>query len=103
MMPKRYLLAIKRLYGYSLHPLKLSPDEQFYQYAQYDNHAGSFSTGYPIFGDIQYAIRFLSIEEAENWLYENQRDLHLHNRIYDFRSLCVMEEKYEEVKKLEVY
>lgn len=102
MTPRKYLLAIKRLYNYSYPPVRLSPDEQYYQYAQYDNYAGSFSTGYPVFGDICHAIRFPSIADAEKWLSENQRDLHLRSHEYDFSSLCILEERYEEVKKLEV-
>lgn len=36
-------------------------------YAGYDNHAGSFSTGYPCWDSENYAKEFETVDDAKEW------------------------------------
>ena len=45
---RTYVISVKRTKNYIGN--HLAEENQYWEYAQYDDHAGSFSTGYPGFG-----------------------------------------------------
>ena len=100
-MKKKYVISIKRIKDYSGNVL---PDnEHFWEYAQYDDHAGSFSTGYPCFSDEYHAKTFVSVEEAEKWWNDNKKYMFYGCREsskYDITTLAIRERIYKPSKKL---
>lgn len=94
-----FVVAIKRIGDYMGNPYPV--EKHRWSYGQFDNYAGSFSTGYPCFADINHAQRFPTIEEAERWYVEHKRDIDLSPRIYDLNSLCVQEIVFKEVASLD--
>ena len=70
MSDKRYVISamIKR-YG---------SEEYEWQYFQYDNHGGSFSTGYPCFGSFCYAKTFDTVEFAKKCFDDSKKYLLLY-------------------------
>lgn len=93
-----FVVAIKRIGDFYGKPYPA--DRQRWSYGQFDNYAGSFSTGYPCFADITHAQKFPTVEEAKRWYAECKRDLDLNPRTYDLNSLCVQEVVFNEVAKL---
>lgn len=93
-MEKQYVIAIKRIRDY----YDKEPIERW-EFAQYDEHAGSFSSGYPVFGPEHYAITFDSIEFAETWWKRNSQYIYYNNN-YDLSTLNVYERTYQKVKVL---
>jgi len=72
-MKKQYVISIKRVTDFLNRVLP--EEEQYWQYAQLDCHAGSFSSGYPVFGDEFHAKKFESIDEAKEWWESHERYL----------------------------
>lgn len=102
-MKKKFVISIKRIkdYGGSNNPLP--ENEQFWEYAQYDDHAGSFSTGYPCFGCEYHAKTFVSVEEAEKWWKANEEymfDGYDKKSRYDISTLAIRERIYKPCRKL---
>lgn len=102
-MIKRYMIGMKRVKDYK--NAILTEEKQRYEYAQYDNYAGSFSTGYPVFGDELHAIKFDSIEKAKEWWEKNEIYMsppYIDYGKYDVKTLGVMENIiiYNPVEKL---
>ena len=56
---RTYVISVKRTKNYIGN--QLTEGNQYWEYAQYDDHAGSFSTGYPCFGGETYAETFDSM------------------------------------------
>lgn len=100
-MTKKYVISIKRTYGYGDNNA-LPENEQFWEYAQYDDHAGSFSTGYPCFSSEYHAKTFVSVEAAEKWWNDNKKYMFYGGRVscYDLSTLAIRERIYKPSKKL---
>ena len=84
---KTYVMSVKRTKNYIGN--QLAEGNQYWEYAQYDNYAGSFSTGYPRFGSERYAETFDSIEKAREWFYEESQYLKDNN--HDWTTLAIRE------------
>lgn len=92
-----YVLSVKRIKDCFNHSLE-TPE---WVYAQYDNHAGSFSTGYPIFSNRNYAIVFKTVEEAKEWYDKNKTYLEGELNHCDRSTLAVRKEVYKTVHTIE--
>lgn len=102
-MTKKYVISIKRIADYSGSNNALPENEQFWEYAQYDDHAGSFSTGYPCFGCEYHAKTFVSVEDAEKWWKDNKKYMFYGcsgKYAYDISTLAIRERIYRSTKKL---
>ena len=99
-MKSSYVISIQRVTSYTGKKL----DTPEWEYAQYDNYAGSFSTGYPCFSSLLHAIKFNSVEEAEEWLYKNKKYLGL-DKNYNLSSLGIrkMEIKFTTMENFRIY
>ena len=77
--------------------------EPYWEYASYDIYSGSFSTGYPCFSNIKQAIKFDSIEDAEQKFDKWWRDfVHGHSSYranYDMSTLGIRELKLNTVQE----
>lgn len=91
----KYVISIKRIKNYSGENLK--PEDQYYQYAGYDIHSGSMSTGYPIFLDECKALRFKTVDDAKNWWKVNSKDMLNNQNCYDYNTLVIREVVYRTV------
>ena len=90
-MKTKYVIAVKRIRDYFNEPTEK------WEYAQFDNYSGSFSTGYPVFGSECHATTFDSVELAEDWLKRFTKDIRFNND-YDLLTLNVYERTYKEVE-----
>lgn len=102
-MTKKYVISIKRTHSYGYRDNSALPEnEQFWEYAQYDDHAGSFSTGYPCFGCEYHAKTFASAEAAEKWWEDNKKYMFYGDSAsnYDISTLAIRERIYKPSKKL---
>lgn len=102
-MKSSYIISIQRVTSYTGKKL----DNPEWQYAQYDNYAGSFSTGYPCFGSLEHAIKFNSVKEAEKWFEENKRYIssyYLGGKNYNLSSLGIrkMEIKFTTMENIKM-
>lgn len=100
-MKSSYIISIQRVTSYTGKKL----DNPEWEYAQYDNYAGSFSTGYPCFGSLLHAIKFNSVEEAEKWFEEEKEYLTPRlNKNYNLSSLGIrkMEIKFTTVENIKM-
>ena len=93
---KTYVISVKRTKNYIGN--QLAEGNQYWEYAQYDDHAGSFSTGYPCFGGETYAETFDSIEKAREWFYKESQYLKDNN--HDWTTLAIRERVYKTKEKL---
>lgn len=53
-------------YVISVMAKRYKSEEYEWKYFQYDDHSGSFSSGYPFFGSFCHAKTFATPEDAEN-------------------------------------
>ena len=99
-MKSSYVISIQRVTSYTGKKL----DAPELEYAQYDNYAGSFSTGYPCFGSLLHAIKFNSVEEAEKWFAEEKTYLDFDSRNYNLSSLGIrkMEIKFTTMENIKM-
>ena len=100
-MKSSYVISIQRVTSYTGKKL----DTPEWEYAQYDNYAGSFSTGYPCFSSLLHAIKFNSVEEAEKWFKEEKKYLTpILDRNYNLSSLGIrkMEIKFTTVENIKM-
>ena len=100
-MKSSYIISIQRVTSYTGKKL----DNPEWEYAQYDNYAGSFSTGYPCFGSLLHAIKFNSVKEAEKWFEEEKTYLDFNGRNYNLSSLGIrkMEIKFTTMENFRIY
>ena len=91
-----YIISVKRTKNYIGN--HLAEENQYWEYAQYDDHAGSFSTGYPRFGSEIYAETFDSVEKAREWFYEESQ--YLKDNSHDWTTLAIRERVYKTKEKL---
>lgn len=89
-MKTQYVIAIKEVRNYCGQPTET------WVFAQYDDHSGSFSTGYPIFSYEHHAIVFDSVEKAEEWWNRNSKDIAFDR--YDLSTLGVYERTYKKTE-----
>lgn len=99
MKERQYVISVKRIKNYCGEPVNE------FVYAGHDTHAGSMSTGYPIFcswvGD---ADRFSSVEEAKNWWEKNSKDLlSFSGDTHDLSTLAIRKVIYKTIEKLEYH
>lgn len=100
MKERYYVISVKRIKDY-----KGEPIEGEFNYAGHDTHAGTMSTGYPIFCSwIGNADRFSSVEEAKKWWEENSKHLvGLNVSHYDMSTLAIRKIVYKTVEKLDYH
>jgi hypothetical protein len=100
MQERQYVISIKRIKNY-----KGEPIEGEFNYAGLDTHAGSLSTGYPIFCSwVANAERFSSVEEAKKWWETNSKHmLGLNVSHYDMSTLAIRKIIYKTFEKLEYH
>lgn len=91
-MKTQYVIAIKQIRDYYGNPTEK------WLFAQYDDHCGSYSSGYPIFSDEHHAITFNSVKEAQEWWNRNSKDIRLDK--YDLSTLSVYERTYKKTEWL---
>ena len=96
---RTYVISVKRTKNYIGN--HLAEENQYWEYAQYDDHAGSFSSGYPCFGSEIYAETFDSIEKAREWFYKESQ--YLKDNAHDWTTLAIRERVYETKEKLDFY
>lgn len=101
-MKKKFVISIKRIKDYGGSNNTLPENEQFWEYAQYDSHGGSFSTGYPCFSFECHARTFASVEDAEKWWEDNKKYIFYGDREsnYDITTLAIRERIYKPCRKL---
>lgn len=56
---------MSKMYVISAMVKRYRSEEYEWEYFQYDDHSGSFSTGYPCFGSFCYAKTFDTVESAK--------------------------------------
>ena len=93
-----YVISAQRLISYTGKKLE-NPE---WEYAQYDDFGG-YASGYPCLGSLYHAIKFNSVEEAEEWLYKNKKYLGL-DKNYNLSSLGIrkMEIKFTTVENIKM-
>ena len=91
-----YIISVKRTKNYIGN--HLAEENQYWEYAQYDDHAGSFSTGYPCFGSEIYAETFDSVEKAREWFHKESQ--YLKDNSHDWTTLAIRKRVYETKEKL---
>lgn len=76
-------------------------EEYEWQYFQYDNHSGSFSTGYPCFGSFCYAKTFDTVESAME-CFDNDKKylLSYYERKIKIDTLAIRKVKFTNVRRL---
>jgi len=103
-MNKGYVISIKRVVNYLNKPVP--KEEQEWQYAQFDCHAGCMSSGYPEFGCELHAVKFESVDKAMEWWKKWGKYLSpesFNNRYkYDYSTLAIRQHIsiYKTVSKL---
>lgn len=80
-----FVISILRTKDYIGRPY--TDERKIWEYACYDDHAGSLSTGYPIFDNIRFAKFFGSIDEAKKWFELNKSCISFTN--YDKNTLAI--------------
>ena len=78
--------------------------EPYWEFASYDQYAGSFSSGYPCFdNNLVHAITFKNVADAEDRFKRWWKDYVLghsgYDRSYDMSTLCIKELKLETVSE----
>lgn len=77
--------------------------EPYWEFASYDNYAGSFSTGYPCFDGLMHAITFDSTEDAEQKFEKWWKDFVYghsnYTKDYDISTLGIRELKLDTVSE----
>lgn len=87
-----YIISAKYKYKFQ--------EEYEWGYAGYDNHAGSFSTGYPCWVSENYAKRFETIEEAKEWWDKNGQYLLRGNYEILLDTIAIRKRIYKTIEKL---
>ena len=101
-MRDTYVISILRVKDYAGNTC-----EPYWEYASYDNYAGSMSSGYPCFSDVLgHAEIYSSVEEAEEkfgkWWDEFTSGCSNYRSKYDIKSLGIRKIIFSTKKKLEV-
>lgn len=97
-----YVISILRVRDYSGNKC-----EPYWEYASYDTHAGSLSTGYPCFDSLTYANHYSSVEDAEDQFPKWWEDFVYghstrYKQDYDIKSLGIRKVIFNTKKKLTV-
>lgn len=92
-----YVISVKKVRNFNREPLPI-PE---WRYAQYDDYAGSFSTGYPIFSGMEHASRYKTVDEAKEWYQKNKDFLSRYFDEYDVSTLAIREVAFNTIEKLE--
>lgn len=94
-----YVISVKRI-RYCTGE-QIPEEQQYWEYASYDNHAGSFSSGYPCFDNINCAENFKTIENAKAWWEEFKRYLtSVYEKDYDFSTIAIRKPVFKKVCEL---
>ena len=101
-MKETYVISILRVKDY-----KGDNCEPYWEYASYDNYAGSMSSGYACFSSVLgQAEKYSSVEEAEEkfskWWDELTSVFRNYRSKYDIESLGIRKMIFSTKKKLEV-
>ena len=102
MKSSKYVISVKRTKNYNNEDL--SPEMQYFEYAGFDTHSGSMSTGYPCFISECHAHRFDTEDEAREWWDKNKGII---SRIinmdrYDLSTLAIRKVYYRKLVPLAV-
>lgn len=89
-----YVISIKRLKDYCGNTLN-KPE---WEYATFDNFSGCISSGYPIFGSLNRAVIFSTMESAKEWANDNLKYINVSN--YDLSSLAIRKIYFKTVDQL---
>lgn len=93
-----FVISIKRIRKYNGE--KLNDKDQYWEYGMYDRYAGSFSTGYPCFGNLSNSEKFKTVEEARKWWNSCKKNLRYDAKDYDRSTLGIRECIFKTVEKL---
>ena len=85
----KYVVSIIKKYG----------DKMVEVFLSRDDHAGTYSSGYPCWDSLYYAIEFSSVEEARKRFFQDKKYLFNHCDTNDFimESLAIKEIKLETI------
>lgn len=87
-----YIISAKYKYNFQ--------DEYQWGYAGYDNHAGSFSTGYPCWDSENYAKEFETVDDAKEWWSKNSQHLLVKNYEVLLSTIAIRKKIYRAIEKL---
>lgn len=89
-----YVISIKQLKDYCGNTLN-KPE---WGYATFDNFSGCMSSGYPIFGSLNRAVIFSTMESAKEWANNNLKYINVSK--YDLDSLAIRKICFKTVAQL---
>ena len=98
---KNYVISVRRTKDYLDRPL--DKNKQYYEYAGYDDHAGSFSSGMPSWDNEFYCKIFSSVDNAKTyWLTNSQ---YLFDDRHDWTTLAIRERTvvYKTIEAMPIY